>query len=271
VKKTFSKWGSTLTPPCVLRNKKRRLEAKGGLLIESHKMIRVDEPTLVIVQVPRGMLQFHRVRISTMFDPQTNIPSLRFYEDAFEYFVKTLNESYKFRNRLLILLGKWIKSGTYPCMLFVDNGFICLFITLVYFPNLDYMGSALSNTYVSVRCEMETALSWLSTLGGAFSALGDVSSSWAEEAGQISLKQLKIALKLGDPLIESRCRLYMAISLIQRGRIKDARRMVEREYKYACALPANMDPRLKKMCLGVWAKLQYSWRSQRSNSCNYLK
>jgi len=197
-----------------------------------------------------------------MADSQSNIPSLHFNEDAFEYFVKILNKSFKFRNRLLVLLGNWIKSGTYPCMMFVDNEFICLFFTLVYFPTLDYMGSALSNTYVSVRCEMETALSWLSTLGGAFSALGDVCSSWAEEAAQISLKQLKIALKLGDPLIESRCRLYMAISLIQRGRLKDARRMVETEYKYACALPANMDPRLKKMCLGVWAKLQYSWKSQ---------
>lgn len=41
-----------------------------------------------------------------------------------------------------------------------------------------YFRSMLSNSYVSVRCELETALSWLSTLGGAFSALGDLSINY---------------------------------------------------------------------------------------------
>jgi len=46
---------------------------------------------------------------------------------------------------------------------------------------------------------------------------------------------------------------------LQRGFLKSARDIVKREYKYALSLPQDQDPRLKRMCFGVWAKLQYYW------------
>lgn len=50
---------------------------------------------------------------------------------------------------------------------------------------------------VRERCEVDHALSWLSTLGGAFSALGDYFEACADTAGKISVHQLKLALRLG--------------------------------------------------------------------------
>lgn len=70
------------------------------------------------------------------------------------------------------------------------------------------------------RQHLDTMMSWLSTLGGACSALGDQLAGFAERAWAISLQQLEIALRLGDPTIVSRCRLYAAISLIQQCKFK---------------------------------------------------
>lgn len=70
------------------------------------------------------------------------------------------------------------------------------------------------------RQNLDTVMSWLSTLGGACSALGDYDTHFAKRAGEISVKQMEIALRLGDPFVMSRCRLYLAISMIQQGRFK---------------------------------------------------
>lgn len=70
------------------------------------------------------------------------------------------------------------------------------------------------------RQHLDTMMSWLSTLGGACSALGDHLAGFAERAWAISLQQLEIAQRLGDPNMVSRCRLYAAISLIQQCKFK---------------------------------------------------
>lgn len=70
------------------------------------------------------------------------------------------------------------------------------------------------------RQHLDTMMSWLSTLGGACSALGDHLAGFAERAWAISLQQLEIAFRLGDPTMVSRCRLYAAISLIQQCKFK---------------------------------------------------
>nr|CAD7575309.1 unnamed protein product [Timema californicum] len=114
------------------------------------------------------------------------------------------------------------------------------------------------------RRELAHAMSWLSTLGGAFSALGDRFSDHAETAGRISLKQLLIASRLGDPAMVARCRLYLSLSLIQRGNLVQAKHIVQQQYKWAKCGPV-VDTILVRMCLGIWAKLKYSYKLRRSN------
>lgn len=97
--------------------------------------------------------------------------------------------------------------------------------------------------------------SWLSTLGGAFSALGDYFEDRAEIAGKISVHQMRLACRLGDPILISRCKLFLSISLIQRGRLKLAQQIIRAQYELAKSIS---DTRTTKMCLGIWSKLQYT-------------
>lgn len=46
---------------------------------------------------------------------------------------------------------------------------------------------------------------------------------------------------------------------MQRGSLREARLIVKKEHRYALSLPEGVDTRLRRMCLGVWAKLQYAW------------
>lgn len=108
------------------------------------------------------------------------------------------------------------------------------------------------------KCEVDHALSWFSTLGGAFSALGDYFTNCAEIAGKISVNQLRLALRLGDPLVAARCRLYFSLSLIQQKRFKLARYIVFEEF-WRTKNTTLGDDRLVKMCKGIWSKLQYEY------------
>lgn len=109
---------------------------------------------------------------------------------------------------------------------------------------------------VRERLELDHALSWLSTLGGAFSALGDYFPSAAEMAGKISLHQFKLALRLHDPNIQARCRLFLSLSLIQQRCYQIAKKIILEEYKSA-KNSVVVDERLVKMCFGIWSKLKY--------------
>jgi len=99
----------------------------------------------------------------------------------------------------------------------------------------------------------------LSTLGGAFSALGDYYSNFAIVAGKISFKQLTLAMMISDPGIASRCKLYVSLSLIQQRKYKLAKNIIQYEYQMAKSAVV-VDTRLVKMCQGIWTKLQYEHR-----------
>lgn len=111
------------------------------------------------------------------------------------------------------------------------------------------------------RAELEYIMSWLSTLGGAFSSLGDDATRFANIAGKISVKQFNIAITMGDPITISRCKLYYAISLIQLGKLRKAKYIVREEYKFALTQIEN-DKRLVRMCLGIWEKLKYEYQQR---------
>lgn len=121
---------------------------------------------------------------------------------------------------------------------------------------LDYAGGRRLEFLLYQRMELEHAMAWLSTLGGAFSALGDHQTRCAIVAGHISVQQFRIAVNLGDELTKMRCILYYGYSLIQRGYLKQARKVIEHQYNLAKAMP-YVDSRILSMCHGIWARLKY--------------
>lgn len=119
--------------------------------------------------------------------------------------------------------------------------------------------------------ELENIMAWLSTLGGAFSSLGDQTEHCAIVAGKISVQQLKIAMRIGDPLTAARCKLYASISLMQRGLYKQAKFILQNQYKFIKSQTV-VDERLIKMCCGIWTKLRYERnRKRNSQSCYPVK
>jgi len=130
---------------------------------------------------------------------------------------------------------------------------------------IDYNWNERVYNLVREKCELDHALSWMSTLGGAFSALGDYFENCADTAGKISIHQLRLAFKLGDPNIASRCRLYLSLSLIQKKKFKTAAQIIRNEYNLSKTQIVNEQVRLVKMCLGIWSKLQYEHGLYRNN------
>ncbi|XP_072934234.1 uncharacterized protein F58A4.6 [Epargyreus clarus] len=113
------------------------------------------------------------------------------------------------------------------------------------------------------RVEIENAFSWLSTLGGAYSALGDYFEHCAEEAGRISVRQYKLSQMLGDESLAARSKLYSALAYAQKGNLKLARHIVR---KVAAFARSTQDKRLYRMCQGVWVKLRYMRQVQRAQT-----
>lgn len=85
-------------------------------------------------------------------------------------------------------------------------------------------------------------------------------STQAEIAGKISIKQFELALRVRDPFLIARCKLYTALSLIQQGQLNKPKRMVRCIYKFSIN---QNDIRLQNMCQGIWAKLKYCYRIQK--------
>lgn len=85
----------------------------------------------------------------------------------------------------------------------------------------------------------------------------------AEKAARISKYQLDLAFRSGDPSIVARCKLYYSISLIQKGRLKAAKKIILNQYEYAKVERSAGDDRIYKMCHGIWLKLQYAYSLKR--------
>ncbi|XP_036318732.1 uncharacterized protein F58A4.6-like [Rhagoletis pomonella] len=123
---------------------------------------------------------------------------------------------------------------------------------------IDYKWNRILSHTLWERIEVEYLMSWLSTLGGGYSALGEQFTRCAEVAGKISLRQLHIGLRVGDPFLQARCKLYYSISLIQTGRLRQAKYIIREQYKFA-KKQKEVDGRLVKMCQGIWLRLQYEY------------
>lgn len=75
-------------------------------------------------------------------------------------------------------------------------------------------------------------------------------------------------MRLGDPQLEARCKLYAALSLLQQNYFNISRRMVKEIFEFAVN---DKDVRLQRMCLGVWAKLQYLYHQKRKKLRNGIR
>ncbi|XP_075219504.1 uncharacterized protein LOC142323573 isoform X1 [Lycorma delicatula] len=180
-------------------------------------------------------------------------------------FYKTLLHSPTYRYHVLQNFLYWQPS------LKRTNDFQCISINVVSlgYSVIDYKWNERLETMCLERRELDHAMSWLSTLGGAFSALGEKYEHFAYMAGRTSVEQFRLAIRLGDDLIVARCKLYYALSLIQRGYLSPARKIVKQQYDLA-KNSVVVDNRLVRMCLGIWAKLKYEY-AERRNKKNRLK
>jgi len=86
-------------------------------------------------------------------------------------------------------------------------------------------------------------------------------------AGKISVKQFELAMRLDNPPLVARCRLYAALSLIQCGHFTKPKYMIRQIYKFALR---EKDVRLQNMCQGVWAKLRYNYKQYRQQKKSLL-
>ncbi|XP_055326541.1 uncharacterized protein F58A4.6 [Sitodiplosis mosellana] len=163
------------------------------------------------------------------------------------YVMKEFNLLNRFRRRIFNLLKELSSTTVLFYVIEPINGGL-----------IDYAWCRRAFRITWEKVEIENLMSWLSTLGGAFSALGDSFEKCAEKAGRISEYQLKLASKSGDPSIIARCKLYYSISLIQKGRLKAAKKLVLEQYEFAKEERLTGDERTYKMCHGIWLKLQYA-------------
>ncbi|KAK6968675.1 hypothetical protein BgiMline_028560 [Biomphalaria glabrata] len=104
---------------------------------------------------------------------------------------------------------------------------------------------------------------WLSTLGGAHSSLGETFRHHAEKAGEISKKQLKTALELGDESLIARSYIFWSWSLLQRGELRRCKACVLNTWKF-CQNIRSKDWILEAMCKAVWSRLKYKKAARRA-------
>jgi len=107
------------------------------------------------------------------------------------------------------------------------------------------------------RLDLEIAMAWLSTLGGGFSALGDYYAAAAEKAQKISLAQMKLARDMGDPIVAAKAWVWFSLALIQKGQLRTAKWIVKKQLMFSRTKTGMLDPRLKRMCKGVFSRIKY--------------
>ncbi|OUC47240.1 hypothetical protein D917_00116 [Trichinella nativa] len=135
--------------------------------------------------------------------------------------------------------------------------FICCLRNTIYNPELyfDMRGSLMMMSFLNYHLELEKLMWILSTFGGAFSAYGDYFEDFAVKASAISVKQLEIAMKLGNPVLISRCKLYLSLSLIQRGYFRLAKRIIREQFKLWEKVEVSDGNLIRRICRGIWTRL----------------
>ncbi|KAJ7337724.1 hypothetical protein OS493_007876 [Desmophyllum pertusum] len=113
--------------------------------------------------------------------------------------------------------------------------------------------------------QLQDVMAWLSTLGGAYSAMGDHLYSYSEKAGQISQHQFIVATRLGNPVLAAQCKVFAALSLMQQGKLKLASRIIREQYFLAVSNGFGKDEKLISSCKATWYRIQYLKKQQKIN------
>jgi len=134
---------------------------------------------------------------------------------------------------------------------------------------MDYIGANIAKTVIMEMIELEDALHWLSTLGGAFSNLGEHDPQFAVKAGTNAMKQLLVAMRSGDKTVMVKCWLFMGQSLLQQGQFNEAAKILRSVWSI-CHLPPlsllTSTSKLLNMCRGIWARLKHEREKVKSKS-----
>ncbi|CAI9715861.1 Hypothetical predicted protein [Octopus vulgaris] len=181
----------------------------------------------------------------------------------------------KFKKRFIKFVQSNIGFSHRPANIILDQSHTTVpyFIDIVLqYPKqyIDYSWHCKMQHLVEMKLRMDEAMAILSTLGGGYSALGEYYENHSLEAFNIAVKQLQIALKSTDPLSVSRCYLYIALSLMQRGYLHCSRAIIRKQFSFA-KNHMIQDGRLISMCHGLWAKLGflYHLRNMKKKGLQY--
>jgi len=207
-------------------------------------------------------LQSCKLKATELYQLWINVKESVLEGNAFSTLVYPLQSNVKYRDSFLVQLRYHSSALTYGKM-----AIPCMKIKVVMPKKSDiaYKSQALASKTLWERIELEDAIHWLSTLGGAYSNLGEHSLAFAHLACDNAFRQMKIALRSDDPFVIYRCWLYVAMSSMQQGHLSQSRRIIEHTYQ---KFSYNENGRriehqkIKNMCLGIWARLKYVWNSR---------
>lgn len=76
---------------------------------------------------------------------------------------------------------------------------------------------------IRLKMELWESMAWMSTLGGAYSCLGEHDTYFASKAGAMSKTQMQLSSVVGDPNLVVRCAIYKVYSFCQLNQRKKAR------------------------------------------------
>jgi len=136
---------------------------------------------------------------------------------------------------------------------------------------MDYIGANIAKTVIMEMIELEDALHWLSTLGGAFSNLGEHDPQFAVKAGTNAMKQLLVAMRSGDKTVMVKCWLFMGQSLLQQGQFSEAAKILRSVWNICHIPPLSLltsTTKLLNMCRGIWARLKHEREKAKSMEKN---
>jgi len=164
---------------------------------------------------------------------------------------------------LIILLQLLLKNAFFQREFLQNHPYNNLRITLdqPVKNEIDYKSCDMAFFKVWSQVELEDALHWMSTLGGAYSNLGDHSIDFAIKAGKNAFNQMAIALRSQDPLVIYKCWLFVAMSLMQQKQLKKSKAIIQRVHHQVKS--THDDKNLLCMCKGIWARLRYTWKYSR--------